>query len=392
MSDHTLNQRRRSLFRAGRWCLSVGFFVLLTIGCNGTVTVYEVIVNGGAPGVGAGATSASGGSAGDGATSRAGSTASSGGNMAGGFAGDAARAGAGNTSGVGGDLAGASGAFGVGGSGDVGAMGGVAGVAGTGIGGVAGVAGTGAGGGGGSAGLACGTLIADVPADCHATIACVGTRVVDQNNVPVPANACIEGTCNAAGTSGTAPAPAGTACSALGGGIVCDGAGKCVPCVRASDCLAGQVCSAANQCVAGSCTDVDCGGICPPCATGKKCLADADCVTFACDAVSLTCITPQCQDHRQDGDETDADCGGGFCPSCPLGENCVVDSDCRSLACDAVKLICVSDQCADHRADGYETDVDCGGGNCKACFVGQKCKSNFDCQPGHVCNAMRVCQ
>jgi hypothetical protein len=356
MSDHTLNHRRRSLFRPRGW-LSVGFFVLLTIGCNGTETVYEVIDNSGAPGV----------SAGGGATSRAGSTASFGGNLAGGFAGDAAGAGAGNTSGVAGDAAGASGALGVGGSSDVGGM-------------------------SGSAGLACGTLIPDVPADCHATIACVGTRVVDQNDVPVSANVCIEGTCNATGTPGSAPAPLGTACSAAGGGIVCDGAGKCVPCVRASDCPTGQACSAANQCVPGSCTDVDCGGICPPCATGKKCLADADCVSFACDVVSLTCVTPQCRDHHQDGDETDADCGGGFCSSCPLGENCVVDSDCGSLACDAVRLSCVSDQCTDNHADGNEPDVDCGGGNCKGCSVGQKCKSNFDCQSGHFCSTAHVCQ
>ncbi|HWZ92925.1 MAG TPA: hypothetical protein VNW92_28865 [Polyangiaceae bacterium] len=353
------------------------------------MTVYEVVVNDGAPGAGVGATGAAGGSSGDGTTSSAGSTASSGGNTAGGFAGDAARAGAGNGGGIGGDSAGNSGAFSVGGS-DIGGVSGVAGS--SGIGGTGGVAGMAAGGGGGSAGLACGALIADVPADCHATVACAGTRVVDQDNVSVLANACLEGTCNALGTPGTAFTPAGSACNAAGGGIVCDGAGKCVPCVRASDCGPGQVCSAANQCVPGACTDVDCGGTCAPCATGKKCLADADCVSFACDAVSLKCVTPQCQDHRQDGDETDADCGGGFCPRCPLGEGCVVDTDCRSLACDAVKLICVSDQCADRRADGDETGVDCGGGSCGACQVGQTCKSNLDCQSGHICNAMHVCQ
>ncbi len=379
ISEHALNHRKSSVFRAWCQCSSAGLVVSLTLGCNGQLTIYEVTSNGGVPGEVAGITSASGGGAGDGVTARAGSTATSGGtssggngvggNGVGGFAGDA-QAGDGNTSGVGGGLAGASGAGGVGG------------------GSIGGGAGTGAGG----AGLACGTLIADVPADCYATIACAGTRVVDQNNVPVPANSCLEGTCNAAGTPNTAPAPVGNACAAAGGGIVCDGAGKCVPCVSASNCPTGQVCSAANQCVPGSCTDVDCGGICAPCATGKKCLADADCVSFACDAVSLTCVTPQCQDHRQDGDETDADCGGGFCPSCPLSKSCVVDTDCMSLSCDAIKLICINNQCADHRADGYETDVDCGGGNCNACAVGMKCMSSFDCQSGHFCNVMHVCQ
>ncbi|HTA89535.1 MAG TPA: hypothetical protein VK745_08165 [Polyangiaceae bacterium] len=362
----------------------------LTLGCNGQLTIYDVTLNGGAPGEIAGITSANGGGAGDGVAARAGSTAtsggtSSGGNGVGGFAGDA-QAGDGNTSGVGGGLAGASGAGGLAGTSGAGGLTGASGAGGVGGGSIGGGAST------GGAGVACGTLIADVPADCFATVACAGTRVVDQNNVPVPANSCLEGTCNAAGTASTAPAPAGNACAAAGGGIVCDGAGKCVPCVSASNCPTGQVCSAANQCVPGSCTDVGCGGICPPCATGKKCLADADCVSFACDAVSLTCVTPQCQDHRQDGDETDADCGGGFCPSCPLSKSCVVDTDCMSLSCDAIKLICINNQCADHRTDGYETDVDCGGGNCNACAVSQKCMSSFDCQPGHFCNVMHVCQ
>ncbi len=371
MSNHTLKSRSSSLYRARRCCLSVGCLVLLTLGCNGTNTVYEVVVSGGAPGVSAGA----------GAPASAGMAASSGGNTAGGSAGEAARGGGGNTGGVGG-VAGA--------LGGMGGVAGVAGVAGTGIGGVAGVAGTGAGGGGGSAGLACGALIAEFPPDCFAM--CASTRVVDQNNVPVPTNVCIEGTCDAAGNPGSAPAPLGTACSAAGGGIVCDGEGKCVPCVHASDCPAGQVCSAANQCVPGACTDVNCGGTCAPCAAGKKCLADADCVSFACDVVSLTCVTPQCQDHQQDGVETDADCGGGFCPTCPLGEHCALDSDCKSQACDAVTLSCVSDSCADHHANGTETDVDCGGGTCKACSVGQKCKSSFDCQGGHFCSTLHVCQ
>jgi hypothetical protein len=165
-----------------------------------------------------------------------------------------------------------------------------------------------------------------------------------------------------------------------------------VPCLQASNCKAGQICSASHQCVSGACTDLDCGGACPACANGKKCLADADCSSFACDAVSLTCITPQCQDHHQDGVETDADCGGGVCPACVLSKGCLVDADCTTMACDALKLSCVSSQCQDHRLDGYETDVDCGGGGCPACGIGAGCKTNFDCISGHFCNNSHVCQ
>jgi hypothetical protein len=236
-------------------------------------------------------------------------------------------------------------------------------------------------------------LVADVPANCYATVACTGARVVDQSNVPKPANTCIVGTCNGAGVPGTAPADAETPCRAAGGGTLCDGAGKCVRCLHSSDCAGGQICSVAHQCVAASCTDLDCGGACPPCATGKKCLADADCVSFACDVVSLTCITPQCKDHQQDGLETDADCGGGLCVGCALGKGCVVDDDCTSSACDAIKLTCITDRCADHRADFDESDIDCGGSVCNSCFVGQKCRNTGDCQAGHVCGGQtKLCQ
>jgi hypothetical protein len=144
--------------------------------------------------------------------------------------------------------------------------------------------------------------------------------------------------------------------------------------------------------VTASCSDVDCGGVCPPCGNGKKCLSDADCISAACDAASLTCIASACTDHRQDGVETDADCGGGICLPCALGKSCLLSSDCATQGCDALTLRCVSDPCRDHRKDGFETDLDCGGGTCGACLVGQACGSNFDCQSGHICNSKKVCQ
>jgi len=392
MSEHALNRQSNAQCRARPRALSAGLATLLALGCSGQSTVYEVItINGGvAASGGAGALVASGG----GTVSRAGSTASSGGVSAGGIAGDAAQAGSANASGGVGDTGGANTDGGVGGSGGSGvaASGGVAGNGAAGA-GVAGAAGSGNAGQVGAGGALCGTWIADVPPDCHATIACgAGTPVVDQSNAPTPTNSCVLGTCNSAGIPGTAPAPVGTACSAAGGGIWCDGAGKCVACLQPSDCNAGQICSASHECTSGACTDVACGGACPPCVNGKKCLLDSDCSSFACDASSLTCITPQCQDHRQDGVETDADCGGGVCPACVLGKACIVDTDCGSLACDALKLTCISSPCADHRLDGYETDIDCGGGGCPACNVGQGCLSNFDCVSGHFCNSGHVCQ
>jgi hypothetical protein len=216
---------------------------------------------------------------------------------------------------------------------------------------------------------------------------------VDQNKVPTPPNPCLVGTCNRAGTAGTSPAPAATACAGPDGAKLCDGAGNCVECLHSSDCRQGQVCSATGRCVTmSSCTDVDCGGTCPPCADGKQCLSDQDCLSAACDAVSHTCIANECTDHRQDGLETDADCGGGVCPLCALGKSCLVPSDCASRGCDAITSQCVSNPCMDHRMDGFETDIDCGGGGCPACNVGLACKSNFDCVSGHFCNGSHKCQ
>jgi hypothetical protein len=174
---------------------------------------------------------------------------------------------------------------------------------------------------------------------------------------------------------------------------MCDGNGNCVECNHTADCAPGKFCSAQHRCGAMPCTDTDCGGVCQPCDLGKLCLIDADCASYACDAATETCIQNQCIDHRQDGNETDSDCGGGICGGCNLGQHCILDDDCKSVACDGVTLTCISNQCFDHRVDGDESDVDCGGGYCNGCLVGRKCRSTLDCLPGHTCNSvMRVCQ
>jgi hypothetical protein len=112
-----------------------------------------------------------------------------------------------------------------------------------------------------------------------------------------------------------------------------------------------------------------------------------------CDTATSTCVYNDCWDNKTDALETDFDCGGPLCHPCDLGGKCLVDTDCLSAACDLVTLACVAEQCADHRADGDESDVDCGGGGgCRGCVVGETCHSNFDCIGGHYCNTSKVCQ
>jgi hypothetical protein len=88
-------------------------------------------------------------------------------------------------------------------------------------------------------------------------------------------------------------------------------------------------------------TDVDCGGpTCSPCAVGEKCLVNSDCASMACDSVTLMCDTSHCVDGHKDADETDVDCGGPTCPHCAVGKQCLVDTDCVNNACDVVNHVC----------------------------------------------------
>ncbi|MGA9805455.1 MAG: Ig-like domain repeat protein [Terriglobales bacterium] len=115
------------------------------------------------------------------------------------------------------------------------------------------------------------------------------------------------------------------------------------------------------------------------CAVGVACTSDANCASNACDGITSKCDANQCQDNRKDGNETDIDCGGGTCSACAVGLGCQLDRDCASNACDGISFTCDANQCADNRQDGAETDVDCGGGTCSACALGKKCLVNSDC-------------
>jgi hypothetical protein len=194
------------------------------------------------------------------------------------------------------------------------------------------------------------------------------------------------------GSDNTAPLTVNACTSNCAVGVACTSDANCA----SNACDGITLTCDANQCADnrkdGNETDVDCGGgTCATCAVGLGCQLDRDCTSNACDGIALTCDANQCADNRRDGAETDVDCGGGTCPACALAKNCNVDSDCTSNACDALSLTCVANQCADHRQDGNETAVDCGGGTCPGCASGQACNINSDCQPGLFCSS-GVCQ
>ncbi|HEU4577002.1 MAG TPA: hypothetical protein VFS67_02025 [Polyangiaceae bacterium] len=92
--------------------------------------------------------------------------------------------------------------------------------------------------------------------------------------------------------------------------------------------------------------------------------------------------TPGCRDADRNFSETGVDCGGGQCPSCELGQGCSRNSDCRVGYCSGG--VCSTNSCGDGVEDGNETDVDCGG-SCSRCGAGSSCSSGYDCQSG-FCN------
>jgi hypothetical protein len=89
-----------------------------------------------------------------------------------------------------------------------------------------------------------------------------------------------------------------------------------------------------------------------------------------------------CGNGRQDGLETDVDCGGG-CRPCAAGQGCWAGSDCESLVC--VEEVCQAATCADGLQNQGEAEVDCGG-PCPPCPHGRPCSPlGGECEPYGVC-------
>lgn len=99
-------------------------------------------------------------------------------------------------------------------------------------------------------------------------------------------------------------------------------------------------------------------------------------------------LNPLCTDQIRNGDETDIDCGA-TCGPCDLGERCRSDADCDEGQCDGGR--CAPLACANGVRDGLETDVDCGGGNCRACAGGRDCAVAADCFSGECVAATNQC-
>ncbi|MEZ4302855.1 MAG: SBBP repeat-containing protein [Polyangiaceae bacterium] len=226
--------------------------------------------------------------------------------------------------------------------------GGTAGTAGT-----AGQGGIPTGGQGGTGGASC----ADPATDC-----------------PPPSGPCVQAGC-VAGSCVESPLPAGSPLldSAPGDcqSPVCDGAG--------AESLLPEPLDLPDD--GKECTADSCDGPTPlftpeppktPCAGGAmlcnsegdcvECVDGADCPSAVC--LAFSCAPAACDDGVKNGAESDIDCGGPDCPTCPDGSPCTEPADCQSALCHMGVCCSVSPAECDGKCgvvSACGTEVDCGG-------------------------------
>jgi len=121
-----------------------------------------------------------------------------------------------------------------------------------------------------------------------------------------------------------------------------------------------EVCGFATAEAGASCTE----GVCTADGACVECLDETQCAeTEACE--NEACVPLLCANGVQDGEETDVDCGGGDCAGCAVGQSCVDRFDCLSRRCDGA-----------------------GGGDAGSCA---SCAGDVDCGIGDYCDGSNNC-
>jgi hypothetical protein len=221
------------------------------------------------------------------------------------------------------------------------------------------------------------------PGDCDSHVC-----ALDVTN----AMTCAPPSCDDTFQNGTETAPdcGGNCLKKCGLGQGCAVKADCDPNVANIDCINKKctVPSCRDNAWDGDETDKDCGGSCPDkCADTNKCKLDVDCTSNHCvddGTGTLRCAAPTCTDNRQNQNESGTDCGGASpCAKCDTGFGCTQKSDCINLVC-AANNLCAAPTCSDSEQNQQETDLNCGGPNCRsattACDNGKKCLVNADCK------------
>jgi hypothetical protein len=127
-----------------------------------------------------------------------------------------------------------------------------------------------------------------------------------------------------------------------------------------------------------------------PCGDGAKCAAATDCQSMLCTKGACTAPPISCTDGKQDGKETDVDCGGGVCPTCGTGKDCGKAADCASLVCTGGK--CQAASPTDGVKNDSESDIDCGGALQSSGKANPASDGAQPCAPGSTCGIASDCQ
>jgi hypothetical protein len=116
-------------------------------------------------------------------------------------------------------------------------------------------------------------------------------------------------------------------------------------------------------------------------------------LAFACSTPTYHFYKPtveHCSNGAPDPDlgESDVDCGGMECRGCTFGQHCNDSADCADGEC--LMGYCQEVGCENQLIDGSETAVDCGG-ECKGCRDGLPCRYAVDCL-SKVCGEDGTCK
>ena len=258
--------------------------------------------------------------------------------------------------------------------------------------------------------------------------------VADDGDTPNDdGNQCTDDECNA-GVEVHPPKNLDEPCS-QSGGTVCDGAGACVECNSASQCLGSVPLCQFPVCTSNSC-GLDNSPPGTPAPPGSQ--TPGDCMLVVCDGSGGTTSQVQNGDIPIDGNECTGDvctagvpsnpplapespctanpgwvCNGlGACVECATNNQCSPPDSCDTttwtcgcvpLSCLDLGLTCGSGasgcgtplNCDNGMQDGTESDVDCGGmpsACARRCEVGDQCNSSLDCEnmncvDGYCCDA-----
>jgi hypothetical protein len=278
-------------------------------------------------------------------------------------------------------------------------------------------------------GVCCNSACAEVCKTCIAPNAPGTCSFVAVGSLPRVASDCpmadavtcgLDGTCNGAGACRNHVA--GTVCragtcdgAAVGGGNVCDGAGRCkagpetlcapfdcdpgtnacfVTCQADADCADGV------KCVAGSCGPKRGGAVCTKnqdCASGF--CSDGVCCNVACNGACVSCDLLGREGTCWPVDRGVADphgsCKDGGVPSCGQTGACDGLGGCSLYA---AETICTPPSCAGARINTAGTCdgkgachapsvLNCSPYTCSNGACSTSCVTDGDCQPGHACVA-----